>query len=250
MKKIILGILLIMSTQNIFANIKTIAKVPEASGISYSKDSNTLFVVNDEGTIYELSTKGKILRKKKLGKYDLEGVAVDDKNDLLLLAVEGNDNILVLSKDKLKVKKEISIKRKYKGVKVLKKGADGIEGIALYKNKIYLSNQSKKLYPKDDSSVIVIVPYNLKKTKVKIENIINHKITDISGLTFYKDILFMISDNNNLLIQYDIKKHKIIKKYKLPRKFAQEGITFDKKGNLYIADDNGKVLKIKKFLEK
>ncbi len=55
-----------MSTQNIFANIKIIAKIPEASGISYSKSSNTLFVVNDEGTIYELSTKGKILRKKSL----------------------------------------------------------------------------------------------------------------------------------------------------------------------------------------
>ncbi|PLY04347.1 MAG: hypothetical protein C0625_16865 [Arcobacter sp.] len=113
-KKILLGILIIMSVQNIFAKEKVIAKIPEASGITYSKKSNSLFVVNDEGSIYELSLDGRILREKKLGKYDLEGITIDDENDLLLLAIEGDDSILVLSKKKFKEKKEISIKRKYK----------------------------------------------------------------------------------------------------------------------------------------
>lgn len=249
MKKLLIGLILITSIQNIFAKEKVIAKIPEASGISYSAKSNSLFVVNDEGTIYELSKKGKILRSKKIGKYDLEGIVVDDENELLLVAVEGADNILIVSKNDMSIKKEISIKRKFDGVKVLKKGADGLEGLALYKNEIYASNQSNNLYPKADSSVIVIIDYDLTKTKQKIKRIINHGFKDIAGLTFYKDTLFMVSDEKALLIQYNIKKKKVIRKDKLSKKFAQEGITFDNKGNLFIADDFGKILKIKNFLK-
>ncbi len=239
-----------MSIQNLFAKVKIIAKIPEASGITYSTESNSLFVVNDEGSVYELSKKGKILREKKIGKHDFEGIVVDDTNNVLLIAIEGKENILILSKENFEKINEISIKRTYEGVKVLKKGSDGIEGIALHNNKIYLSNQSDKLYPKNDSSVIAIIDYDLKKRKQKIENIINHGLTDISGLTFVNDILYMISDDNNFIVSYDINKKKILKKDKLPKKFAQEGIAFDNKGNLFMADDKGQILKIKKYLEK
>jgi xanthine dehydrogenase molybdopterin-binding subunit B len=56
-----------------------ISKIPEASGISYCNSSDTLIVANDEGTYYEINRKGKILQKKKLGKYDLEGVVCEDE---------------------------------------------------------------------------------------------------------------------------------------------------------------------------
>lgn len=248
MKKLILGFLILFSIQNLLAKEKVIAKVPEASGIVYSEKSNTLFVVNDEGKIYELSTKGQILKKLNLGKYDLEGITIDEDKGLLILAIEGDEKILVLNQENFKIQNEIKIKRKYKKINVLKKDSkNGIEGIALFKDKLYISNQSKNKYPKADSSVIVIVDYYLNKKKLKIKNIIDHGITDVSGLTFYKDTLFMISDKNNLLLSYDIKNNKIIKKYKLSKKYAQEGLTFDKKGNLYIAEDNGQILKIKKF---
>ena len=248
-KKIVLGFLLLILTQDLFAKTKVIAKIPEASGIVYSQKSNTLFVVNDEGKIYELTTKGKILKKLNLGKYDFEGITIDEENSLLILAVEGEEKILVISQENFRIQNEIKIKRKFNKINVLKKDSkNGIEGIALYKNKLYISNQSKNNYPKADSSVIVIVDYNLDKKKLKIENIIDHKQKDISGLTFYNDTLYMISDQNNFVLSYNIKENKAIKKYKLKKKYAQEGLTFDNKGNLYIADDNGQVLKIKNFL--
>ena len=50
-----------------------IVKIPEASGISYCSNSDTLIVANDEGSYYEINRKGKILQKVKLGKYDFEG---------------------------------------------------------------------------------------------------------------------------------------------------------------------------------
>ena len=59
----------------------------------------------------------------------------------------------------------------------------------------------------------------------------------------------MVSDKKSLLIQYDLQLKKVIKKEKLQKKFAQEGITFDNNGNLYIADDKGQILKIEKFIK-
>lgn len=247
-KRILLGFILISIFQNLFAKEETIANIPEASGICFSKKSNTLFVVNDEGYIYELSLKGEILRKKHMGNYDFEGITIDEINSLLLVAVEGKDDVFIYSKNSLEFKSKISIDREFNKIKVLKKGGDGLEGITLHKNKLYLANQSNKKFPKEDSSIIGILDYDLKSKKQKIKKIIALNYKDIAGLSFFEDKLYFVSDKKSLLVKYNIKKNKAIKEYKLNKKFAQEGITFDNKGNLYIADDNGEILKIKLFL--
>ena len=236
-----------MLSMNVYA--KEIARIPEASGICYVLKSNSLFVVNDEGTLYEISKKGKIKRKSYLGKYDLEGVAYDKKNDKLLISVEGSESILVLNSDSLEIEKEIKLKRKYKKINLLKKSKKtGLEAIAIDENgDVYVSNQSTITYKKKikkNASVILKIN-SLKKQKAKIIEVYNHGYIDISGMTFYDGYLYMTSDKKNLLIKYDIKTNKTIKKVKLP-KSAQEGICFDDDGNIYIADDKGRVLRYKR----
>ena len=54
----------------------------------------------------------------------------------------------------------------------------------------------------------------------------------------------MLSDRKDLLIKYDLKNNKTVKKIKLP-KSSQEGICFDDKNNIFIADDDGQILKYK-----
>ncbi len=44
-----------------------------------------------------------------------------------------NDSIIIIKKENFKIIKEIKIDKEYKGIKVLKKGSNGIEGLALYK---------------------------------------------------------------------------------------------------------------------
>jgi uncharacterized protein YjiK len=230
-------------------NAKTIANIPEASGIAYVEKSNTLFVANDEGSIYELSKKGKILRKKHLGKYDLEGITYNSQNDTLLLAVEGKESILVLDRKSLELEKTVKIKRKFDGISILKKSKKtGIEAIAIDTNgDIYVSNQSKITYKKklkENASVILRIN-SLNKKKAKIKEVFNHGYIDIAGLTFHDGYLYMTSDKKNLLIKYDIQNNTTVKKIKLP-KSAQEGICFDNNGYVYIADDKGRVLRYKK----
>jgi len=222
-------------------DMNVISKIPEASGICFNKKTNTLFVANDEGSIYEIDKNGNILRNKYIGDYDLEGISCN--NDLLYFAVEGKDNVLIVNTNSFSIKNEISIKRKFKGIKILKKDKKhGLEGIILNNDKIFLSNQSYKKYPKKDSSVIIQVNNNIYKKKLKIKKIINHHHFDIAGLTIHSGKLYMVSDNENLLIIYDIKKSKIIEEIKIPS-FSQEGVTFDDENHIYFADDNGYVIK-------
>jgi len=217
-------------------NAKVIAKVPEASGICFVKSTKQLIVVNDEGYIYRLTTKGKIIEKKYLGDYDLEGIAFNEKTGNLLLVEEKKNAILVVDAKSFKVKKMVKIKRSFNNKKVLKKSKNsGLEAITVANGEIYLANQSHKFLFKIDS---------LQKKKAKIVKLLKHDFIDIAGVTFHNGFFYMTSDKKNLLIKYDYKNKKSVKTIKL-KKFAQEGVCFDNKENLYIADDNGRVLKYK-----
>ena len=213
-----------------------IVKIPEASGISYCSDSDTLIVVNDEGSYYEINKKGKILQKKKLGKYDLEGVVCEE--DQLIFARE--DKGVVIVDRKRGTKKKVTLDILYHGKKLsLFDKKEGIEGITKSGNILYLSKQSKK---KKGSFIAVV---KLKPYPSRIIDVIKPQIADISGLDNHEGYLYMVSDKKDLLIKFDLEKKKIIQKVKLPEG-AWEGIAFDSKGNVYLADDDGRVVKYRK----
>jgi len=214
---------------------KTIVNIPEASGIDYCSNSDTFVVANDEGSYYEIDDKGGILKQTKLGNHDFEGVVcLDDK---FIFAVE--DRGLMIVDRNTKKKKALAVNTTLDGkrIKLIDK-KNGIEGIAKNGNTIYLSKQSKKR----KKSFIAITKFTPFPPSIK--RIIHHGIIDTSGLTYHDGYLYMVSDKKDLLIKYNLKKDKIIKKIKLP-KGAWEGITFDNKGYLYLADDDGRVVKFK-----
>ncbi|HHD83333.1 MAG TPA: hypothetical protein ENK93_00495 [Campylobacteraceae bacterium] len=219
-----------------------IADIPEASGICYSSGDNLLYVVGDEGNIYALSPEGKILRRKFLGKYDLEGIACDPKQHRLLAAVEGKEEVLVIDPERFKLLRTVKIKRDYKGKTLLKKDKKhGFEGITIDdQGDLWISNQSKHYYPHADPSVIVRID-DLSHKKAKISGIIDPRKRDISGLAWQNGYLYMVSDTNDRLYRYNMSQKRIDREIKLP-KFAQEGVTFAPGGRLYFADDNGHVL--------
>lgn len=225
---ILKSILLVMLVAN-YLNAKVIAKIPEASGICFLQELRELIVVNDEGWIYRLKTDGTIIEKKHLGNYDLEGVTT--YKNRLLLAVEDKNAIFVVNKKSFKIVKKVKIK-KHKSLKKSKK--HGLEAITVLDGKIYLSHQSSGIFTID----------GIKHDKARVREIHKHGYKDIAGLTSKDGVLYMTSDKKNLLIKYDIKKARTLLKVKLP-KSAQEGICFDDKNNIYIADDNGRILKYK-----
>lgn len=213
-----------------------IAKIPEASGIDYCSDSDTLMVANDEGMYYEIDTEGKILHQSVLGRYDLEGVVCE--KETLIFALE-NKGLLVVER-KTGATKEVSIEQKYqrKSLGLFTKKA-GVEGIAKAGSTVYLAKQSKK---KKDSfiAVLELAPYDSQ-----VVDVIEHHIADTAGLAIDEGYLYMVSDKEDVLIVYDIKKKKLVEKVKLGEG-AWEGIAFDTKGHVYLADDDGRVVKYTK----
>jgi len=214
--------------KNNSANKNKIANIPEASGISYCQDSNTLIVANDEGSIYEISPQGAILNQHKLGKYDLEGVVCE--KDKFIFAVE-DGALLEVNRKNFKIKK---LKIKGANFKFSKKA--GIEGITKIGDLYYVSIQAKKA---KDSKLLVLKVGN---NHAKVVKTIEHGIIDSAGMEYHDKKLYIVSDKKDKLYIYNLKKNKIKKKIKLP-KFAQEGITFDNKQNIYFADDDGAVMK-------
>ena len=213
-------------------NKHKIANIPEASGISYCEDSNTLAVVSDEGTFYELTTSGAILTERKLGDYDLEGVVCEKEH--FIFAVEKGE-LLVVSRSEQKIK---TLKIKGQGFTLTKK--HGIEGITKIGKFYYLSIQEKK--QKKNAKILVV---KLGANHAKVVEVINSNIIDTAGMEYHDKKLYIVSDKKDKLYIYNLKKNKIKKKIKLP-KFAQEGVTFDNNGNVYFADDDGAVMKYTK----
>lgn len=236
------NILILLSIGTTLLYSKTIAKIPEASGIDYCEDSNTLVVADDEGWLYEIQTNGEIIYKKHLGKYDLEGVVCEKER--FVFAVEDKGFLLV---DRTTNKKKLlKLDSHYQGkkIKIFDKSS-GIEGITKIGEEYYLAKQAKK---KKNSFLVVVT---LDRYHTKIVDIIKHKVADTAGLTYHNNSLYLVSDKKDLLIRYNIKKEKIQCKIGL-EKFAQEGIAFDSNGHVYFADDDGAVLKynMKDFGEK
>ena len=214
---------------------KEIVKIAEASGIDYCMDTKTFIVANDEGRYYEIDKKGTTHQKINLGKYDLEGVVCTPKE--LIFVVE-NRGLLVVDR-KSHQTKEIEVSPQYQNRTIrLFDNKDGVEGIAKVGHRIYLAKQSKKR----KSSYIAVV--EIDASKGKIVNIIEHGLIDTAGLTYYEGLLYMVSDKEDTIVAYEIDKEKEIKKMSL-KKGAWEGIAFDTKGDLYLADDEGRVVKYK-----
>ncbi len=205
-------------------NSHVISKIPEASGISYCNNTNTLVVANDEGSLYEITPKGKIINKTKISKnYDLEGVIC--KNKKFIFADENGGIVFV-------DRKNHKIKYKKLELHFHKKNA-GIEAITEIGNKIYLALQTKK---KKRAKILIY-------QNGKIIKAIQTGIIDMSGMEYHNGLLYILSDTKDKLYIFDISKEKILKKIKVP-KFAQEGITIHK-NKIFFADDNGRVLKYK-----
>jgi uncharacterized protein YjiK len=237
---------------------KTIASIDEASGICYSADNDALFVVSDKGVIYKLDMQGKILEqhthKSAAGKkYDYEGVACDDANGNVIVAVEGKDNLHTIEQSDLSAllknnqgKPTGDIVRPDNDTLFKDdKGKTGIEGITINDGSVYVSNQSLVAYPGKDSSFVFTVDDSFADAP-NIDRVIDHKQLDIVGLSFHKGIMYMLSATNHKLIAYNVDEEKVVSTKDLPAGIDAEGVAFDNAGNIYFADDkNGKVYQYK-----
>jgi len=230
--------------------------IREPSGITYHPQRKTLFIVGDEGDLYEMRTDGRPIRSERLKQVDLEGITVNPVTGLLYAVVEGEDAILEIAPETFRITRKFKVNRNFEGRELLRKGGMGLEAIVFIPDAshpeggtFWVGNQSFSLKPQREPSIIceVVLPLvssKAKKAEGRIIRSIPMPIIDISGLAYDSlcDCLIVISDTTNLLLEVR-RDGDISHQYLLPGD-DQEGIALDEKGFMYIAQEVGGVIKI------
>lgn len=234
----------------------TKTQIAEPSGITYHPIRRSLFLADDSGSVHEMSIEGRLIQSKGFNELDIEGITVNPNTGFLYAAVEGDETILELEPENLTVQREFRIGRSFKGELLLRKGGMGIEAIAFVPDAshpeggtFWVGNQSFSLKAKDEPSVVCEVVVPLRSTTAKradgtIINAYKMNFIDISGLAYdtQGDFLVLISDTTNLLVELK-REGTILSHYLLPGD-EQEGIVLDGLGYMYIAQENGKIIKL------
>lgn len=139
----------------------------------------------------------------------------------------------------------------------MKKGGDGIEAITFvpdaghpHGGSFYVANQSKDLASTDDISAIfeLEMPLNEsdKNGSAEIKRHFCIGTIDLAGLHYDQTSgnLLVVSDKMNTIFEVSTA-GKTIKSHPLPG-INQEGVTIDAEGFMYIAQDSGGIIKIKR----
>ena len=226
----------------------------EPSGICFHPQRKTLFVVSDEGEIAEIETDGTPVFNLKIPG-DLEGVTVNPQSGLLYIVCEGRDVIIEFDPDKKEVIRKFPMNREFEGdpnfLQKQEGGYDnGIESIAFVSDEnhpeggtFYIGNQW------DPSCIMeVLVPLKSSQTETaeaRIIRVLPFKMDDPAAMYYDSKtrLLNVVSDADNILVEITLE-GKLVNEYAFLGD-NQEGITLDDKGYLYIAQDEGGIIKVK-----
>ncbi|MCD6515814.1 MAG: SdiA-regulated domain-containing protein [Candidatus Aminicenantes bacterium] len=221
--------------------------IPEPSGICYHPLRKTLFVVSDEGEVAEIQTDGSpVFRQKIPG--DLEGISVNPESGFLYIIKEGDDVILEFDPDQKEVTRTFPLNRMYGGdpeyIRKTEGYDNGLESIEFIPDSTHPEGGTFYLGNQWDPPCIMEVLIPLKTCKEKtcearILRVLPLQLDDPAAMHFdsRSGLLNIVSDADNILVEIDLK-GKIIKEYAFLGD-GQEGITIDKEGYLYIAQDYG-----------
>ena len=227
----------------------------EPSGICYHARRNTLFVVGDEGDVAEIKKDGTPVANYMV-KGDLEGITVVPETGLLYIAVEGVDIILEFDPERGEVLRRFPINREFKGdPNFLQKKRDeydnGIESLAFVANAEHPEGGTFYVGNQWDPSMIMEVLVPLKSSRAaeeaeaRIIRVLPFRMDDPAAM-YYDPVtrrLNIVSDADNILVEVTLK-GKMVKQYAFLGN-DQEVICRDDEGYLYIAQDDGGILKVK-----
>ena len=235
-------------------------RLNEPSGIVYHAARQTLFAVGDEGDIIEMRTDGTAVAHTTLRKgADLEAVTFDPATGLLYVAVEGEERVLEVDPQTLKVLRRFAVDRTFDGSIRLRGGGEGIEGMCFVPNAthpeggtFFIVNQAFSLKDPEDTSSLCRVELPLRTgakgngdLRGRIVEYTAMPIIDMSGMHYDDGTghLFIACDADNVLMEVTLD-GTILRTWAFPGN-DQEGIAADTEGNLYIAQDSGGILKVK-----
>ena len=198
--------------------------IPEPSDLCFSFDKKSIFMVSDEGFLFETDKNGTIIRKANFEGVDCEAVFADEK--FVYVVEETTREIKVFNLKDLTLEKTISLP--YSGGR-----NKGYEAFTFNKSK----NKYIVLTEKDPVFLFELDLEFKVFNKIKLEKIAR----DISAATYHNNFLWLLSDEDNTVFKLNPNNYEVLKKWKI-KVLNPEGISFDENGNMLILSDDLKRL--------
>ena len=194
--------------------------IPEPSDICYNANSDTFFVVSDDGVLFETDLSGKIIRSSKENDADFEAVYADDT--YVYAIDERHRKIYTYNRTSLQKSKTITVP--FGGGR-----NRGYEAFTYNKAK----NTFVLVVEKDPITLLELdADFNIKN-EVNLSKIAR----DIAAASFHDGFLWLLSDEDRMVLKLNPISYEVTAKWKLPV-INPEGLAFDKDGNLIITCDD------------
>ncbi len=193
--------------------------VPEPSDIAHSADGKSLFMVSDNGYLFETDLEGTILRKADYKGLDDEAVYATESH--VYVIEEFTRKIRKFSLPDLII--ESSVHLPYNGAR-----NKAYEGFTYNKAKdVFL------LFVEKDP--LYVFELNEKLEKVNEINL-GDLARDISAATYHDNHLWLLSDEDRTVFKLNPNDYSLINKWEIPVVNA-EGLSFGPGGNFIVASD-------------
>ncbi|MBM3295069.1 MAG: hypothetical protein FJY80_14610 [Candidatus Aminicenantes bacterium] len=227
--------------------------IGEPSGLIYHPFRKTLFVISDQGEIFEIRTDG-----EPVGRWpvpgDLEGLTVDPGTGLLYVVIEGEDVVLEFDPERGAVLRRFPISRAFGGdPEFLRRSTpydNGIESIAFVPDPGHPEGGAFYAGNQEDPSCLLELIVPLKSGgeaggPARIVRVLKTELQDPAGM-YYDErsgLLNVVCDAPNIFLEVRLD-GTVVRAYAFPGN-DQEGVCVDPEGFIYIAQDSGGILKLK-----
>jgi uncharacterized protein YjiK len=194
--------------------------IPEPSDICYSANSDTFFVVSDDGILFETNQEGKIIRSVVENDADFEAVFADETN--VYAVNERHRKVEVFNKVSFQKSKTITVP--FGGGR-----NRGYEALTFNKSK--------------NSFVLIVEKDPITLFELDVNFVITNQIDlskiarDIAAASYYNNFLWLLSDEDRTVFKLNPSTYEVLGKWELPV-INPEGLAFDKDGNLLITCDD------------
>lgn len=200
----------------------------EPSGLSFSADKESLFVVSDLGMIYQISLTGSTLNEFPFVGEDLEGITVDPITSDIYVCEERKGNLVRLNSSG-------TMQNSYN--LLTNPGNSGLEGVTYNA----ASNEFYLLKEKNDGLLIKYSVENNLSTSINLDFSI-----DYSGIYYNESThkLWVVSDESRTLTQCNLN-GSVIKSYNFPISGVEGIVVNDEETEAYVVSDpNNKLYKL------
>jgi len=198
--------------------------IEEPSGIVYTPD-NTLWVVDDEGILFQLDRNGQILQRYGFEnathdmEYDFEGLTYNSYDNTLIVAIEGDELLGIFDQN---VGDFTGFIHLYEVLNDIDGENNGTEGVTMVNDRIFIVRQNT-----GNAGLFCLTMNNSSITNDCAETLPFNDASGICPVPGSNELYYIIADTEEIIYTYDFASGNIVDQIELPvgDDIDYEGIT-------------------------